>query len=159
MTEKIKSRRGFRVIDSVVILALFAIVLMLGLVFFSMRGKDGVWWQQDSSGNFVLYVSNQSKDFPDVDIKVFIDGKPAIDNSFNIGDCHNWFEFTYKLPFGEHRVKVVSENSGATLTQPFTVTGKHWGIIDFWHNAKSKYGPGTPKRFTFDIMDEQPLFD
>ena len=33
-------------------------------------------------GNFVLYVSNQSFELPEVDIRVEIDGRPAVDDEF-----------------------------------------------------------------------------
>ncbi len=99
-------------------------------------------------GNFVLYVSNQSFEIPDVDIRVEIDGRVAVDEEFDVKDQHNWVEFRFLLPKGRHALKAVSKTGEAEGSWRFTVTSKQWAVVNYW------YYPGERKRFSFDVSDE-----
>ena len=99
-------------------------------------------------GNFVLYVSNQSFERPEVDIRIEIDGRTAVDGRFPVEDQHNWVEFRFRLPNGRHTLRAVSRTGEARASWTFTVTGKHWAVVDYWYYA------GEPKRFSFDVSSE-----
>ena len=99
-------------------------------------------------GNFILYVSNQSFGLPEVDIRVEIDGRPAVDGEFRVEDQHNWVEFRFRLPKGRHTLRAVSETGGAEASWQFSVTDRHWAVVDYW------YAAGDPKSFSFHVSDE-----
>ena len=46
--------------------------------------------------NLTLYISNQSFAIDPVDIKVNIDGKPAVRGDFEVGSQHSWHEFRFR---------------------------------------------------------------
>jgi hypothetical protein len=105
-------------------------------------------------GNLTLYVSNQSFDRDPVDIRVLIDRKPAVEDDFAVGNQHNWVEFRFDLPDGEHVIHVESLDGEATLERPFGVEGKRWAVVDYWCCG----GQGEPK-FTFRVSARPMLFD
>jgi hypothetical protein len=103
---------------------------------------------EDEHGNFTLYVSNQSFDIAEVDIRIEIDGLVAVDDTFAVENQHNWVEFVFDLPKGEHVIEAMTERGGARLSRHFTVTKQHWAVVDYW------YYPGEPKHFSFSVSDE-----
>jgi hypothetical protein len=102
---------------------------------------------EDPEGRFTLYVSNQSFDIPEVDIRIRIDGLVAVEETFAVEDQHNWVEFVFDLSEGTHVIEAVSQRGGAELVRRFAVTAKHWAVVDYW------YYPGEKKRFSFSISD------
>ena len=45
---------------------------------------------EDPTGDFQLFVSNQSLATTPVDVRVSIDGVPVIQKYFDVGNQHNW---------------------------------------------------------------------
>ena len=113
---------------------------------------------EDRTGNFILYVSNQSFAINPVDIKVYIDGQVAVEQEFDVGNQHNWQAFQYSLPNGTHQLRVQSRKGQAKLQKEFEVKGKHWAVLDYWFYPDTHYEP-TPKHFTFGVSDKPVYFD
>ncbi|MCL4691996.1 MAG: hypothetical protein KJ060_05720 [Candidatus Hydrogenedentes bacterium] len=106
------------------------------------------------SGNFTLYVSNQSFAISPVDIKVQIDGEVVVHQNFDVGTQHNWKKFGIALPPGVHSLTATSTKGDATLEQEFTVTGEHWAVVDYWYYPEVTGGAGpTPRTLSFSIQD------
>jgi hypothetical protein len=105
------------------------------------------------NGNLILYVSNQSFDRDTVDIRVLIDGRPAVDDDFAVLNQHNWVEFRFSLDDGQHVVYVESLDGQATLEKHFEVKGNRWAVVDYWCCSD----PSEPK-FTFRVSPEPLAF-
>ena len=113
---------------------------------------------QDKTGNFILYVSNQSFAINPVDIKVYIDDQVAVEQEFGVGNQHNWQAFQYSLPNGTHQLRVQSQKGQAKLQKEFEVKGKHWAVLGYWFYPDTHYEP-TPKKFTFGVSDKPVYFE
>jgi hypothetical protein len=113
---------------------------------------------QDKTGNFILYVSNQSFAVNPVDIKVYIDGQVAVEQEFEVGDQHNWQAFHYSLPHGTHQLQVQSQKGQAKLQEEFEVKSRHWAVLDYWFYPDTHYEP-TAKHFAFGVSDKPVYFD
>jgi hypothetical protein len=109
--------------------------------------------QPAKNGNLVLYVSNQSFDRDNVDIRVLIDGLPAVDDDFAVLNQHNWVEFRFGLDDGRHVIYVESQDGQAILERHFEVKGARWAVVDYWCCSD----PSEPK-FTFRISAEPLAF-
>lgn len=110
------------------------------------------------SGNFTLYVSNQSFDLDPVDIAIAIDDRSAVEDDFYVGNQHSWREFRFALAGGGHLLSVRSEIADVELVETFEITGNHWAVVDFWYYPDSGPEP-TPQQFSFLISDEPLYFD
>jgi hypothetical protein len=109
--------------------------------------------QQAKNGNLILYVSNQSFDRETVDIRVLIDGRPAVDDDFAVLNQHNWVEFRFSLDDGQHVIYAESLDGQATLKEHFEVKGNRWAVVDYWCCGD----PSEPK-FTFRASAEPLAF-
>ena len=115
--------------------------------------------------NFTLYVSNQSLDIKQVDVKVYLDGKLVIDEMFDVKGQkvaqHNQKAFYFRLSNGEHTIKVESKKGKAKLEQKFIIKDINWAVINYWHSYKQeREGLEFGKRhFTFMIQDKPIGFD
>jgi len=115
--------------------------------------------------NFTLYVSNQSMDIKQVDVKVYLDGKLVIDEIFDVKGQkvaqHNQKAFYFQLSDGEHTIKAESKKGKAKLEENFVIKEKNWAVVNFWHNSKQeREGLEFGKRhFTFMIQDKPIGFD
>lgn len=87
---------------------------------------------QKEDGNFVLYVSNQSIERPNVDVIVSIDGKLAVAGKFPVEDQHNWKEFTFELPAGMHELRATSRFGETELVETFETGKRNWAVVDYW---------------------------
>jgi hypothetical protein len=105
-------------------------------------------FEQAEDGNFTLYVSNQSFERGNVDIKVWINGFVAVDEDFDVGNQHNWVEFKFHLADGSHAIRVESSRGDAVLQEQFESGGKRWAVVDYWCCG----GPDEPK-FSFLVSD------
>jgi hypothetical protein len=109
--------------------------------------------QPAKDGNLVLYVSNQSFDRDTVDIRVLIDGRPAVDDDFAVLNQHNWVEFRFSLDDGRHVIYAESLDGQAILEEHFEVKGNRWAVVDYWCCGD----PSEPK-FTFSVFAEPVAF-
>jgi hypothetical protein len=109
--------------------------------------------QPAKKGNLILYVSNQSFDRSTVDIRVLIDGRPAVDDDFAVLNQHNWVEFRFSLDDGQHVIYVESLDGQAILEERFEVKGNRWAVVDYWCCSD----PSEPK-FTFMVSPEPLAF-
>ena len=107
---------------------------------------------------FTLYVSNQSFDLSQVDIEIRIDDQLAVTGDFLVEGQHTWIPFDFALAPGQHRLEVASEAGGATLEKTFDMDDRKWGVLSFWYYAAGSPEP-TPRHFSFQVMDEAPLFE
>lgn len=104
--------------------------------------------QQSQTGNFILYVSNQSFAITPVDITIMIDGKNAVAADFVVGNQHKWIKYTFHLDPGEHKLIATSNKGSAKIEKMFEINDKHWAVVSFWFSKKDIYG-----HFSFSIQD------
>jgi hypothetical protein len=90
--------------------------------------------------NFILYVSNQSFEKPEVDISVIIDGETVVNDLFQVKNKHYWKTYSLKLPLGNHQLSVKADNGTYKLERSFEITNKHWAVISFWCTDKKDNG-------------------
>jgi hypothetical protein len=109
--------------------------------------------EQARDGNFTLYVSNQSFDRSNVDIRVLIDGRPALAGDFAVGNQHNWVQYRFALSDGRHSLRAESVHGDAVFEHGFTVKGKRWAVVDYWC-----CGEATEPKFTFLVRSEPLAF-
>jgi len=104
-------------------------------------------------GLFIINVSNQSDVINPVDIRVTIDSTVYIDQEFEVGDKHNWKEFTIELEKGPHTISVESNLANVTLEEQFVMTNdKHWGLLDYYNDPSR---PNNTERFYFEFSDTE----
>jgi hypothetical protein len=106
---------------------------------------------ESEQGNFILYVSNQSFERGNVDIRVLLDGRPAVEDDFAVKDQHNWVEYRFSLDDGRHALRAESVEGDALLDATFTVKGNRWAVVDYWCCSD-----GTEPKFTF-LVRRQPI--
>lgn len=106
--------------------------------------------EQAENGNLTLYVSNQSFERGDVDILVFIDGRPAVDGDFAVENQHNWIEFSFRLEDGMHTLHAESVAGEAVFEESFEMAGKRWAVVDYWCCDSMQDEP----KFSFHVSSE-----
>ena len=126
--------------------------------------KYQIEMQTNENGNFILYISDQSFAISPVDIKIYIDGKLAIDDNFDVTGNrvpqHNWKQFKFQLGNGDHTIKAISKKGDAVIEKEFKTVDKHWAVIDYWYYPESRGGATpTPKHFSFNIQDKPIGFE
>lgn len=136
----------------------FLSVLFVGLVGCHkpmLNKKADALLPQDESGNFVLYVSNQSFAQTPVDITVYINGKKAISSEFEVAGQHNWVRHIFKLQPGKYKLKITSKKGEAKLEKEIEIVGKHWAVIDYWYYPEQD----NKKHFSFHIQNKPLYFE
>ena len=103
-----------------------------------------------TSGNFTLFVTNQSFAIDPVDVHVEIDGQLVVNDSFPVGDAHHFVPFQLSLAKGQHRMRVWSERGGATLSEVFTLNNEDIGVVTYWYSPPPHYEP-APRQFDFEL--------
>lgn len=112
------------------------------------------------SGALILYVSNQSFAINPVEIKVFIDGRKVIDDKFKIRYQRNWRKYQFELARGTHRLRIESANGDATWEEPFDITRRQWGVINYWCQPKDAESAATAvRKINFELKSEPFYFD
>jgi hypothetical protein len=112
--------------------------------------------------NFSLYVSNQSFDIDPVDVQVSFDGQLALTGDFLVEGQHSWHRFDFKLAPGSHEMRSTTDAGGVEEIAPFdTTAAPRYGVLAFWFYPPGSEGgvDPTPPQFSFDVLDEPPLFD
>ena len=123
---------------------------------------------QDNNGNFTLGICNGSdaRETGHVDIRVYIDGKTAVNERFSRGyalwqfwshvqSVGWWKTFRFSLSDGTHMLKVESVTGEAQLEQEFEVVGDVWADIIYWYRPRpGRRSRPIPKRFTVRFSDE-----
>jgi hypothetical protein len=134
------------------LLSLCALALLAaGCAAADVRGEEAP--RSPGRGNFTLYVSNQSFERPEVDIRVEIDGEVVTSDEFPVENQHTWVEFRLPLRPGTHVIRVTSDQGGAALERTFGVRGKRWAVLDYWCCDDAK-----DPRFTFDVYKRPIAF-
>ena len=132
------------------------------LVFLTACAGDGNEPQQHlprpTNPTFTLLLSNQSFDLPTVDMTVKLDGQLAVDGDFHVEGQHTWIPFDFGITPGSHTLEVTSNAGATTLSQTFVMDDRKWATVMFWYYQAGSPEP-TPKHFSFQLSDEQPLFD
>jgi len=114
----------------------------------------------ESYGNWNIQfnISNQSFAVSPVDIKVYIDGKLAVNEEFEVGNQHNNKTFYFKLTEGQHQLRVESVKGNATLEQSFEISGKRYAGILYGGFPMGRGAVGGIRgRFQFIIQDTRLL--
>ena len=112
---------------------------------------------EEPDANFILYVSNQSFEKPNVNISITLDGKHLITDFFGVRNQHYWKIYSLNLSYGKHLLSVKADNSSYELEEEFEITNKHWAVISFWYTSK-KNKDYQPSGITFEISDEPYAF-
>ena len=102
--------------------------------------------------NLVLYVSNQSFADDPVGIRVEIDDRVVVNDSFAVENQHNWIKYELTVPAGSHTIRATSV-TGATASHELELpTGENrWAVFDYWY-----YPQDTPRSLSFRV-DDQPI--
>jgi hypothetical protein len=106
-----------------------------------------------TTGNFVLYVSDQSFKLDEVDITIRVDGKVAVSDLFAVGNQHNWKQYRFQLDPGAHRLTAASRIGNARVARTFRVEQKLYGVVDYWYSPGN---PGGERRLTYR-QSREPL--
>jgi hypothetical protein len=67
----------------------------------SSEEARGALIPESSTGNTILYVSNQSYAHSPVNIRVLLDGKPIIDSEFEVGNQHDYVKYQFAALHGQ----------------------------------------------------------
>ncbi len=104
-----------------------------------------------------LYLSNQSFDLSQVDMRVEVDDQLAVTGDFLVEGQHTWLPFELDLASGPHTLTVTSADTDATMTQSFVMDDRKWGVVMFWYYEGGSE-PVAPS-FSWNLTDEAPGFD
>jgi len=101
-----------------------------------------------------LWVSNQSFVDDPVAVTISIDGIEIVDQSFTVGNQHNWVLFPINAARGQHTLSVISDTA-AELEQAFTLParGRRYAVLNYW-NYQNRDG----RRFTWHIQNSPVAF-
>lgn len=112
---------------------------------------------QVENGNFSIYVSNQSSDLDPVDLKITIDGKPAIKQEFFFINGSNHIKFQFQLDNRDHIFSVSSINGNVSKDTTFTLPATPYSLVTFWyipaHNGYVEY-----KYLSVQFLTVAPIF-
>jgi hypothetical protein len=108
----------------------------------------------DPNGNFHLRVYMDSYRYAVVpmDLKVWIDGRVAVDRNFSSSKGHYSDQFRFTLAPGTHTLKAASNKGNATIERSFEMGDRTFAALYF--TPKSEAGPGG---FDFRVSDE-PIY-
>jgi len=116
---------------------------------------------ENKNSNFTLIVSNMCSTNCSVDIKIFIDGESAVDDTFDTGLQNAWKPFHFKLARGKHSIKAKSMKGKATLMQEFEIKRDHWASMEYRNDDKSGSAArsisGTLSFHMYDVPREHAL--
>lgn len=80
----------------------------------------------------VLYVSNQTSKIDPVDILVTIDRNPVVNDTFHVGNGHNWHTFELELAEGTHQIHATSDMGQAFIDVVFAAHSPMWLVLNYW---------------------------
>ncbi|HEU5107094.1 MAG TPA: hypothetical protein VFT95_00815 [Micromonosporaceae bacterium] len=105
--------------------------------------------------NLVLYVSNQSFADDPVGIRVEIDDRVVVDDSFAVENQHTWIKYELTVPAGAHTIRATSD-TGATASHQLELPAGEirWAVFHYWY-----YPPDTPRSLSFRVDDQPTGFD
>ena len=112
---------------------------------------------EDAEGNLVIFVSNQSAERPEVDIKIEIDDSTMINGLFEKETHHNWHYYTFNIPEGEHTIKAITREGETSLIEKFTLEEKLWIAIGYFYSSGKKGGIKDGPVFNY-TSQEEPIF-
>lgn len=147
-------------------LVIAIVVIVIGMTVFFELQKNVMFelaqptrteLKQDEKSNFALHVSNQSFAIDPVDIKIFIDGKVAVDKDFSVGSQHTYISYRFLLSNGVHKIKIESQKGSAVYENSFNITDAHRGIVEYWYYPEKGNNPPTSKHFIFSFGEDKPL--
>jgi hypothetical protein len=108
----------------------------------------------DPNGNFHLRVYMDSYRYAVVpmDLKVWIDGRVAVDRNFSSSKGHYSDQFRFTLAPGTHTLKAVTRKGNSEIESTFEMKERTFAALYF--TPKSEGGPGG---FDFKTADE-PIY-
>ena len=115
----------------------FALVVVAGCGSGTAFTPSSTQLKAGATGNFVLYVSDQSFKLDHVDITIRIDGKVAVSDQFAVGNEHNWKQYRFQLDPGLHHITAISHRGQAQVVGTFRMKQKLNGAVDY------RYSPGN----------------
>lgn len=109
---------------------------------------------EDPNGNFHLHVYMDSYRYAIVpmDVKVYIDGRVAVDRNFSSSKGHYDDQYRFDLPAGTHTLKAVTQKGNAEIERTFEMKERNFAVLYF--TPSSKEGVGG---WSFKISDE-PIY-
>lgn len=101
-----------------------------------------------------LYVSNQSHDDPNAEIIVLVGDRIVVDQTFRVGDQHNWVRFAVDLEPGAHQL-VANSDSGLRFETEIVIPEREprWAVLEYW------WEPERQQEFTFRFSEIPVGFD
>ncbi|MBA3452299.1 MAG: hypothetical protein H0T42_04290 [Deltaproteobacteria bacterium] len=140
----------------------FALVLPLGLLATACSESHTVPVQhldKPADPTFSMFVSNQSFDLDPVDIKIKLDDQLAVTGDFVVEGQHTWIKFDFALTPGNHTINVsTGDVADVALQMPFVMDDRKYAVVSFWFYEAGSPEP-TPPHFSFQLLDEPPLFE
>jgi hypothetical protein len=88
-----------------------------------------------------LYVSDQSFDIPEADIRITLDGDEVFRRVCPVGDQHNWFRVDLSLAQGHHLLEAEELTSATFKEVEFDASSERWVAVDFWYFARKDPQP------------------
>lgn len=111
-------------------------------------------------GNVMLYVSNQSSQVDTIDIKILIDGKEIINDTFVSGNFHNYKEYSLKLsPIVLHEIEVYSEKVHAKMVTQIRFCFVNWVLLDLWNEEPDLESVSSDGELDFlEVKKKKPTY-
>lgn len=122
------------------------------------RTESPVPLQENPDGNFILFVTNQSLERPEVDIVVTIDGRPAVNDTFRKSDHGSRREYRFLLDPGTHVIRSMSRQGEAVMEQHVEIRDRHWGLIAYYYSPGGRKGIRINASLDFRFSDEPIYF-
>jgi len=130
------------------ILASFIVLVLIGVQVYYFIKYDG---------NLIIYVTNQSGVQDTTDIKLKIDEKTIVNDTFITGNYHNWKAYSEKVSLGKHEITIKSDSSHVTKTFTKSIYAVNFILIELFdeenetQNRPSQYFVVTKKSAPFMI--------
>jgi len=109
----------------------------------------------------ILYVGNESPEVKSLDFEISVDGKVVardVIDRVGLVQPQPHKEIRLALAPGDHVLQARTRRGEATLSQRFTITGKHWACLSYWYDVGTPHSKPEPRSLDFRIYDKQPRF-
>ena len=110
-------------------------VILLAIVLYLIGFE--IFHYAKNRGNVILYLSNQSSQVDTVDIKVIVDGKEVVNDTFIAGNLHDFKEYPIKLRlFVTHEIEVYSDKLRVKTKNEVRFYFVNWMSINLWEEKR-----------------------
>ena len=91
--------------------------------------------------NVILIVSNQSFKIDPVDLIITVDSDTVVQDTFFVGNQHNWEVYKLDLSKGYHTIMAKTEIGEFEIKDSFFLFYKKYIYIDYWFYPEDFYDP------------------